>query len=181
MENFSKEQQDIIVLFYKRYRNTMLHFANKYVSTTDAEDAIQDVFEKLLTNPNEGIELCIESPDALRRIIFAWVRNACINRSVSNNRRGKITGNNMPQTDDRILADNGAEKQYLHKNMMENIMNEIEKLSARNKTIILNYYIEGLNTKEIAKQLNINKSETVKRYLGIALHSLKVACKKLYK
>ncbi|MDR3247134.1 MAG: sigma-70 family RNA polymerase sigma factor [Prevotellaceae bacterium] len=182
MKDFSKEQQDIIALFYTRYRNPMLCFARKYVSNADAEDVIQDVFEKLLTNPiDANVELCIESPDALRRIIFSWVRNACINRGISINTRGKITGSNMPESNDRILADDSAEKQYLHKNMMEMVLNEIEKLTTRSRTIILSYYIEGLNTKEIAKQLNINKYETIKRYLCIALHNLKAACKNLSK
>jgi RNA polymerase sigma factor (sigma-70 family) len=178
MKNFSKERQDIIALFYARYRDPMLWFARKYVSNADAEDVIQDVFEKLLTNPIDAhVELCIELPDSLRRIIFSWVRNACINHSISINSRGKITGSNMPESDDRILADDSAEKQYLHKNMMEMVLNEIEKLPTRSRKIILSYYIKGLNTKEIAKQLNIKKPETIKRYLVIALHSLKAACK----
>ena len=146
MKRLTNEEFDILI---NKYYNMLFAIAYKYTRDTfNSEDAVQDTFLKLY-RAHKGFE----SDEHMKN----WLVRVIINESINVLKRNKKILlidqehiNNLPDTSD---AD--------RKN--EEIWHCVCKLKESYKTIIILYYYENYNLKEIASILKITETNASSR------------------
>ncbi len=131
------------------YRVAFQYFLNKY----DAEDVVQDVFEKLLTNKEKSF--------ADKAHVKAWLVRITINRCLDIKKSAHVQ--NEVALDGHDIAVNDE---------MQELAEVIKLLDETDRNIIFLYYYEGYTIKEIAKMLN-EKQNTVNSRLTRARKKLR--------
>ncbi len=135
----------------KTYSNSLLKTAFAILkSTADAEDAVQDVFLKLISKQPKFNNSEHEK---------AWLLRVTIN--TSKNMLKSSSRNNVPITDEMPFFDEGSE-----------LLTVVMSLPERYRTVIHLYYYEGYSIKEIAAILKLPKA-TVGTRLARARNLLK--------
>jgi RNA polymerase sigma-70 factor (ECF subfamily) len=163
----------LIVEIYNQYYFDLLRFAKKIVPICEAEDCVQELFYNLLTLRIDP-ETC-KTPSELRRYMYVCLKNLCIDSI----RHNKIEYEAIDRSTTEEFVEY-IESQYIQNDIVELVLNELNKLSPRSKTIIRMYYIEGFHAREIAAQFGL-QTRTVECYLYRTLCRLKKACKYFYK
>jgi RNA polymerase sigma-70 factor (ECF subfamily) len=122
----------------------------------DAEDAVQNIFLKLIYGnyrfenlEHERAWLILTSQNHCKNILKHWWRKK------------------------RVDIDNIPEPSYERKNTFDDIWKQILLLPNKYKIVIYLYYYEGYSTEEISEILNI-KSPTIRSQLSTARKKLKI-------
>lgn len=148
----------------KAYSGRLYGFALKYLKNTeDADDIVQDAFEKLWKNRKK-----VEFQKA-KSWLFTCAHNALINMIKKNNR----------MTYQETTVSNHVVDSYAHEFEMKEVVEKcMAILPPVQKSIILLRDLEGYNYKEIGEILSLSESQ-VKVYLFRARKKLKKHLKDL--
>lgn len=121
----------------RTYSNSLLKTAFAILkSTADAEDAVQEVFLKLISKQPKFNDSEHEK---------AWLLRVTIN--ISKNMLKSSSRNNLPLTEETIFSDEKSE-----------LLAVVMSLPERYRTVIHLYYYEGYSIKETAAILNLPKA-----------------------
>jgi len=148
---------------YVEYAPRLISFARKFTSMY-AEDLVHDVFMKLWDSA------VFDLPEnELSRILFASVRNACIDHIRRLNTETKTINTQKQQLlmDELAFAED-AEELFIRKDLVEKLMQKADELPEKRKEVFLKTYVEGMKTSEIAEQLELSV-RTVENHLYRAL------------
>ena len=119
------------------YRLALSHLKNPH----DAEDTVQDVFIKYINHFS-----ILKDEEHERAWLIRTTVNRCYDLLKYNSKR-----NHMALDEINEIA---AEEKELH----TEIFQILEKLPAKNKTVIILHYLEGFSIEEIARMLHLSTS-----------------------
>lgn len=160
---------------YEDYAPMLLRFAQKYVSFVCAEDLVHDVFLKLW---DKQLYLL---PDAeLKRLLYAAVRNACIDYL----RREALEQEVLDKKALQLRLDEldyfaSSDELFMREDLFQFLLQKIDELPDRSREVFLLAYVEGLKAAEIAEQLGISV-RTVENLLYRSLLHLRERCSNLF-
>ena len=131
------------------YSRDLCRFALRYLGNDhDAEDAVQEVFVKILESDT--------SPNEFRRWAYRIVRNVCLNRLRSKGRRRDAdrleTGLDIP------MEQVGELTRLVRVEDGVAIRTALETLSDAQREVLILRYLEGLERDEIAEVLDVSVS-----------------------
>ncbi|GMU37376.1 MAG: RNA polymerase sigma factor [Phycisphaerae bacterium] len=137
------------VLLERAYRDAMVRFCRGYVGRwEDAEDAVQDVFCKVLA--------ATEVPDNFRAWLYRIARNHCLNLVRNRNRRKDQYA--LP-AEDEVEADlTGQLTRLLEVEMGAKVRDVLLLLPESTREALRMRYVEGLSRAEIAEVLELQES-----------------------
>ena len=145
-----------ITEIYKRYVKTVYRIALMMLkSNSDAEDATQTVFVKLMT-----ANVKFENEEHRKAWLITVTKNVCKN-SLKNN-----------WNSNRVDYDSIEELPYFLDESHKEVWNEIVSLDEKYRLPIYLYYYEGYKTEEIAEMLKTNHA-TIRTRLRNAREKLK--------
>ena len=148
MSHLTDEQFEII---YNKYYSMLLNIANKYVRNyPDSEDIVQEVFIKFYKNNKT-----FEEDEMIKYYLIRLTINYSLN-VIKHEKKQLIDNeyiNNLPDT-------SNSEERNENK---EEIYNCICLLKDNYKTIIILYYYEKYNLKQISNILKISESNASTR------------------
>ena len=159
---------------YDEYYSKILLYLSRIVGVNEAEDAAQDVFERV----NKGLQ-GFQGESKISTWIYRIATNAAIDRSRSAAYKHKKE--EIPIEEDHDGSSSGLQEQIktpstdqllIKKEMNECIDEYIDTLPDNYKTIIVLSEIEGFTNKEIAEVLNLSQ-DNVKIRLHRARTKLK--------
>jgi RNA polymerase sigma-70 factor (ECF subfamily) len=137
---------------YLQYAPILLRFAKKFVSSFFAEDIVHDVFLKMWNK-----QIFLLPDNEIKSILYAAVRNACIDHLRRLNREQEVSDQRAFQLKlDELDFLETSENIFMRKDMLEYIMKKVNELPERKREIFHMSYIEGLKAAEIAEQLNLS-------------------------
>lgn len=147
----------------ERYQVSMIRFCRGYLLTDDeAEDAVQDVFCKVLDA--DAI------PDRFRPWLYKLARNHCLNTVRSRRRRGDRTP--LPSDTRLHRTQTGHLTRLVNVELQERIERLLAEMPAHYAETLRLRYTEGLSRSEIAEVLGASES-TVKTNLFEGLQRLR--------
>ena len=157
MEKSSLYTNDETIEIYNRNVNTVYKICLMYLKNIpDAEDAVQNIFLKLIYGnyrfenlEHEKAWLILTSQNHCKNILKHWWKKQ------------------------RVDIDNISEISYEENNTFDDIWKQILLLPNKYKIVIYLYYYEGYSTEEISEILNI-KSPTIRSQLSTARKKLKI-------
>ena len=139
---------------FKEYRNKIAGYvSSKIYNRAEAEDVVSDVFLKICKN--------IEKFDSEKASLSTWIytitRNTVYDRLKASRGRGTIElAFDMP-------SDDNVEGSVLSKEMLEELAGALEKLSQKERDIIILLYYKRLDRKSVADFFGITYGQL--RYL----------------
>lgn len=148
---------------FQEHKMRVFYYCRKIIRhKQDAEDLTADVFS-CVWRVVDTIR-----PDTIQALLMTTAKNKCIDYLRSKGRHEKAT----EQID--IPTETEIEIQY---EVMEQIMEIIEKLPPKQKQFIKLKYIEGVEPRTVSDILRINKS-TIRNHMFIALAKIRTELKK---
>lgn len=158
MEQKTYLHQRDIVRIVEEHSDMLLRIAiNRVRSRTEAEDIVQSVFVRLMTN-----QPYLRSPEHERAWLIRTAINLCLDYHKSAAQRTSI-----PLQDDLIASQSEETGEVLE---------AVWALPERDRYVVYLYYFEGLAVKEIASLLNEQTGTTTSR-LSRARKKLKLLLK----
>ena len=154
-------KNEIFALAVQRYSDTVFRAAMHNCScTADAEDVVQDVFEKLLCYNGR-----FESEEHLK----AWLLRVAANLS-----KNRLSYNKLRQTDElnEELAAEGRED-------LSFVWDAVRQLPVQYREAVHLFYYEGLSTRQIASVLDRSEA-TIRSDLHRGREQLKRILKEAY-
>jgi len=144
---------------YSRYWKQVLNQANKRLANTDAaQDVAQEVFFKLW---KRGLGDVI---DNLPAYLFVSVRNAVFKHFEKENKYESLSD----VVFEMETLNAGADGNLLYNEFLRSFAQLIDSLPPQQRTIFRLRYEDGLDTQQIADQLQLSV-KTVRNHLGRAL------------
>lgn len=160
---------------YLEYAPMLLRFAEKFVSSFFAEDIVHDVFLKLWDR-----QVFLLPENELKRILYAAVRNACIDHLRRLNMEQEIMDRRAIQLKlDELDFFEASDELFMRKDLLNFLMSKVDELPERSREIFRLSYVNGLKAAEIAEQLNLSV-RTVENQLYRALLHLRKSCSHLF-
>lgn len=166
----ASDKQAFEAVFHKYYA-TLCFFANKFVRDEEvARDIVQEVFirfyEKKVNFPNLI---------ALKSFLYGCVQNKALNYLEKMNNRTAI----REKLEQNLYAENEYFYHQAEAELFEEIFAAIEELPTECRRIFKMSYVDNMDIREIAEQLNISES-TVKTQRQRAKSYLKKRLQNLY-
>lgn len=172
------KNDELLLMMYKHiyieYTPALISFARKFVATEAAEDLVQDLFVKLWDK-----QIFFLPENEIRRILYVALRNLCINyinRQVIEKKALDVRVYQLKI--DELNYYRPEDEDNLQENLLNQILNHIEKLPPQSREIFKMSYFQNMKAAEIAKNLNISV-RTVENHLYRSLLFLKKNCGKL--
>ena len=159
---------------YQQFMPRMVHFALKFVHQEEAEDIVQDVFISFWDKDLEAL-----SEEEVSRLLFASVRNRCIDRlrRLQNEQLYLERQATQLRIEELDYYDN-SDTRFMQKDMMSQIEKHIAQLPEKSQRIFHMAYNEGLRAAEIAEKLSLSV-RTVENMLYRSLQHLRKRCSDL--
>lgn len=141
---------------YQEFNALVLPLKNKMYScalymlgdSMDAEDVVQDVYEKLWNKRSSLLQL--ENPEAY---VFRSVKNLCCDRLNSQKlHREKLE--DLGRTSHECVVDNRAE----HRNLKSILDQEIASLPEKQRLVVFLRDVQGYEIEEISKMLEMKEA-----------------------
>lgn len=150
---------DVGDMLNKLYRDPMLRFCSTYLGSMDeAEDAVQEVFVKVLRSP--------EIPDNFRTWIYKIARNFCIDTLRKRARRKD--GQSLPLESHLEALATGIASLLAKQEFTAQLVQMVRTLSLAHREVLQLRYGEGLARAEIADVLDLPESVVKSRiYEGL--------------
>ncbi len=146
---------------YSTYSNKVMNYIRRRVnSLQDAEDIHADVFEKVMTK--------LDDFDSELASMSTWIYTITHNKVIDFYR---VHHENMPLNME-VLGDELIYDGQINDDSMDLLADALEKLSDKDRSIIVLYYYSNYNLKEIAEKLNISYN-SCKQHHKLALSLLK--------
>lgn len=159
-----KATDEQITIMVDKYGNMILRLAYIYFkNSADAEDAVQEVFLKIVENMPDFNNESHEK---------AWIIRAAIN--ICKNKLKLFWNRNVGSIDD--IKEMSDTDKY---NEDTEVLDAVLKLPEKYRTVIHLYYYEEYTTPEIARLINKNET-TVRSLLHRAREKLKSILKEAY-
>jgi RNA polymerase sigma-70 factor (ECF subfamily) len=153
-------------LLDRLYREPIFRVAFSYLGDpTEAEDAVQDVFLRVLA--------ARQVPEQFRVWLFQVVRNLCLNRLRS--RRRRKDRDRLPTHADVAQSCYGEITKLIEGERQDQVIAAVAALSQEHREVLHLRYSEGLSRDETAEVLGIPAS-VVKSRLFEALKKLRTNC-----
>lgn len=131
------------------YRAKLVRFSLGYLGNKEeAEDAVQDVFYKVLANP--------AVPDNFRAWIYEICRNCCIDRLRSTNRR--LDNQTLPTTSYIAANQTGNLTRLVRGEQRAQLWQRLTSLPVEQREVLLLRYTEGLSRMEISEVIGISEN-----------------------
>lgn len=148
MERFRMGNSNAFREIYDLYAKPVFYYAVKLLrNENDAQDVVGDSFRKLWEARASFAGL-----NNVRAFLFVVARNGCIDY-VRLGQKEKTSHEEY-----RIVAEESEDyiiNMLVKTNLLELVRREVEKLPAQRR-IVLQYYLKGMETDEIAKALDMN-------------------------
>ena len=137
--------QEHIDIIYERYANMLYRIALSHLhSQSDAEDIVHDVFYKYLQKEYHFKDMNHEK---------AWFIRVCVNCCYDNIRKNK-----QHEDYSDINLENYAAQEVIKDERYDEIMEVLDELDPKYKTVVILHYLEEMPINELAKTLNITVS-----------------------
>lgn len=146
-----EKDAEAFILLMEQNRQSMLKVAKSYLRN---EEDVADVMQDTILTCYEKLDT-LKNPQFFRTWLIRIVINKCKDR-LRQNREVCMAQEDIPDT----YAEERTESDLVFMELMES-------LDEKYRTILVLYYVEGYNTKEIAKLLGLNL-HTVKSRLARA-------------
>ncbi len=151
-----------------RYRRPLLAYFNRRVSgPAEAEDMVQDVFERVVRGFDAGM---IENAEAL---LFRIAVNLLRDRA----RRLQCRGIELPlpadaiaEFADALTEDLSPERVVMGERTLEEVQTALNELGERTRAMFLLYRLEHLKIREIAELYGVTVSAVEKQVAKALLH-----------
>lgn len=163
---------------YRKYRPTVLHIARKIMGNEqDAEDAVQEVFERVLDKIDQF---------RYEASFSSWLRvlakNVCRDILRRKGRHPTESLDNLCEFNETGIAAKRSsisqEEELIMKELLENLHEKIDRLKEKHRKLIILRYIDGLSYRKIAQLLDCSESQ-VKSRLHQARKRLRRTCQSL--
>lgn len=165
-----KGDKEIFGTIMSRYEKRLLRYGRKFLSNPDdAEDIVQEVFISVYQN--------IQSFDTNQKFspwIYRVAHNAFVN-AIKKNTRLPLVGFDFDTLISRIAAEDPGEADRERVEMRKLIDRGLEQLLPKYREILILYYLEELDYKEIADVLQVPTGT-----VGIRLKRAKEALRETY-
>lgn len=140
---------DVAVELDRMYREPLLRFCWGYLgSMEEAEDALQEIWYKVLTAPLV--------PDSFTPWIYKAARNHCLN--MRRHRARRKEGQAMPGASQIAASMTGNLTKLLQDELEDQLRAEVAALPAAQQEVLRLRYVEGLSRTDIAEVLEIPES-----------------------
>lgn len=162
---------------YEVYCPKLVRFSQTYVlSLQEAENIVQDIFLYLWEHPE-----LIRSMKNRNAFLFTMVKNRCIDylreQTLHKNQRHSLSELQEKELQLKLYALQQVDENKFSETEIEDIIqNAINSLPNKCREIFVLSRLEGLQYKDIAKQLDISVN-TVENQIAIALKKLRVKLK----
>ncbi|HCC70207.1 MAG TPA: RNA polymerase subunit sigma-70 [Bacteroidales bacterium] len=171
----SSGSNEILGILYGRYMELVYGVCLKYFRNTDrAQDAVMDIFEKLVT------ELPRHNISNFRSWLYVLTKNHCL---MDIRASKKVAGRTVNIEDHEYLfMENGFEMHHVDKSDINNneaLENCIEQLKKDQRRCIRLFYYDNKCYREIAYLLKINEKK-VKSHLQNAKRNLNICMEENY-
>ncbi len=144
----------------EQQRAALTRFATRYLGNLDdAEDAVQEVFVKMLESDCE--------PRNLRAWSYRIARNVCLNRLRAKGRRRDAdrlaTGVDVP------MEELGQLTRLMNREEGQQVLGALDDLSEAQREVLVLRYLDGLDRAEIATVLDVSVAVVKSRlYEGVS-------------
>lgn len=147
--NFVKNNKDCYVCLMERYEDKMMRYVRRIsgVNIETAQDIVQEVFLKVYINLN-GFDPELK--------FSSWLYRIAHNETINNWRRNKKRSSTDISWDDNealksvIKDDRDIEQEVYQKITNEQLIEVIEKIDEKYRTVLVLNYLEGKSYQEIA-------------------------------
>ena len=156
----------------ERHQRRAARIAYHYLRDAgDVDDAVQDAFLKAFVHlPSFREELFFEL--WFTRIVV----NCCLDRLKVRNRRRRwlvpVGDDDRARAERRPATEPSPETVLLRRERRAELETAIDRLPARQRSVVILSHFEGYSTREVARMLNLNEA-TVRVHLFRAMHSLR--------
>lgn len=142
---------------YRQYSRAMFNTCLRIVNNvTEAEDVLQESFIEAFKNLH-GFEY--------RTSFGGWLKQICINRSINQLKKRKVTWVDIDDSQTDHLEDQTERDDYETKLQVEAVKNGIKKLPDGYRTVLSLYLLEGYDHEEISEILDVAESTTRSQYI----------------
>lgn len=143
-----KEEAAFRLLFDHFYRALCFYSAKIICNEEEAKDIVQDVF----VNFYEQDLSIFSNFKAIKTYLYASIQNRSLNylRDLNTRERNYRQLNLGKEVEESVIC------QQIHSEVIAEIFEAIEELPERCRTIFKMFYVEGLEEKAIAEQLNVS-------------------------
>ena len=153
---------------HRRFRLPLLaYFGRRVVSTAEAEDLTQDVFERVLRSLGSGP---IRTAEAL---VFRIAVNLLRDRARRVRRRGveeALPVDSIAEFADALTVDLSPERVVLGERTLEEVLSALNELGERTRAMFYLYRLENLKIREIAELYGVSASAVEKQVAKALLH-----------
>jgi len=151
----SEDGEKVICRIYDKYHKLMLRTAVDILGSARSEDAVHDVFVKMLERFENNIEDLGDKP---RQFFVISVRNHALNLMNKEKLRFIELDGDMADDDNIFQSPQTPEDILLQQDSFERLVAIIRKLKPNIRQILENKYILGYTNKEIAEMMGISQS-----------------------
>jgi len=145
-----KEEKAFEFLFYRFYSPLCLYAIKFNIEKESAEEIVQDILLKIWAT-----DFHFDSYDKLKSFLYLSTKNATIN--YLDKRKRRLTNYDSYATQINNIVEDDS-KWIIYAETLQLIKNALEKLPPQCAAVMKLNILEGLDTKEIAQELNITSS-----------------------
>ncbi len=165
VEGLSKGCGNSFNTLFSIYAPRLYAFANGYIkSKLDTEDVVQEVFF-IVWRKRKDIDPCLSFKSYLFKIAYHLILETFNKVRKRDEYKEEILGQSIPFSDD-------LDKRLDYQMLLEKVDSIINRLPARQRSVLIMRKKQGLAIAEIASKLQLSP-KTVKNHLTEALKSLK--------
>ena len=176
MEALKNSDEKAYAWIYNKYDHQLRSYAQTFVTRTEAEDIIQDVFSKQW----EDIEQLKTIESVLSPYLYTCVRNRCKNLLISSWRKNTQSIEDKKEFQETEIYDPffRFETEEERKIIKKTVKRAVKNLPDIYREVIILRYYKGIRNNEIAKLLEITV-EAVESRIRRARNTLKKALEPL--
>jgi len=142
---------------YQRYAKAMFNTCLRIVNNvTEAEDVLQESFIEAFRNLHRF---------EYRTSFGGWLKQICINRSINQLKKRKVTWVDIDGTETDQFVDHSGRDEYETGLQVEKVKKAIKALPDGYRTVLSLYLLEGYDHQEIAEILDVAESTTRTQYI----------------
>lgn len=166
----NKGNEKALEMIFKKYHLALFYFARQYLDNSQAaEDIVAETFITLWRKRND-----FNCLPAIKSFLYTAVKNACLNQ-LKQERRHAASHKEIEYLSGR-QEEYFADHRLIKAELLHKIWQDIEQLPPVRRRIFKMLYLEGLNSFEVARTLQISV-DTVRVQKARALHTLRTLIK----
>lgn len=150
----------IYQLYYVRLCDFCYYILGNCSNSSDAQDIVSDVFERLLTvdRNNREIGQSLRGRDDIANYLYVAVRNQC-SKVVRGSKRSKKREEVYEKTTRKeYILEDELDLEYDRGLADKTLLETVYRLNQRSIQVLLKIYFEDMSYEEIATEMNITRS-----------------------